>query len=118
MVGSDTAPPEILLIEDEPLIAMYVEDALTRSGFTVAGPYETVAHGTDAARRFGGAAALVDLRLQGYDATVVTEILTARKIPFIVMTGGDESGLSRVPVLRKPFQIGTLLDRLREVCAT
>jgi DNA-binding response OmpR family regulator len=117
MVGPDDAPLQILLIEDEPLIAMYVEDALTRSGFTVAGPYETVAHGTDAARRFEGAAALVDLRLQGMDATIVTEILAERRIPFIVMTGGDESGLPPAPVLRKPFLIGTLLDRLREVCA-
>ena len=117
MVGTDRAPPEILLIEDEPLIAMYVEDALMRSGFAVEGPYETVAHGTDAARRFDGAAALVDLRLNGVDATVVTEILAERKIPFIVMTGGDESGLPPVPVLRKPFLIGALLDRLREVCA-
>lgn len=117
MVGPATAPPEILLIEDEPLIAMFVEDALTRSGFTVTGPYDTLAHGTDAARRFAGAAALVDLRLQGADATVVTEILAERKIPFIVMTGGDESGLPPAPVLRKPFLVGALLDRLREVCA-
>ncbi|MEI9987221.1 MAG: response regulator [Aliidongia sp.] len=113
--------PEILLIEDEPLIAMYVEDALTRSGFRVAGPFETLAHGTDAARRFGGAAALVDLRLQGDDATVVTEILASRNIPFVVMTGGEDVILPSqivAPVLKKPFLIGDLLQTIRGVCST
>jgi DNA-binding NtrC family response regulator len=121
MVGCSPASPEILLIEDEPLIAMYVEDALTRSGFTVAGPFETLADGTEAARRFGGAAALVDLRLQGDDATVVTEILASRNIPFVVMTGGEDIALPSeiaVPVLRKPFLIGDLLQTIRSVCAT
>jgi signal transduction histidine kinase len=113
--------PDILLVEDEPLIAMYIEDALRRSGFTVSGPFETVARGLDAARRFNGAAALVDLMLDGEDATIVTEVLSGRNIPFLVMTGRDEIDAlpSSVfaPVLKKPFLIGDLLGAIREICA-
>jgi DNA-binding response OmpR family regulator len=120
MADRPNLAPEILLVEDEPLIAMYIEDALMRSGFTVSGPFETVAHGSDAARQFGGAAALVDLMLQGNDATVVTEILASRNIPFVVMTGRDEidalsTGLG-APVLKKPFLIGDLLETIRAIC--
>jgi DNA-binding response OmpR family regulator len=121
MADRPTPAPEILLVEDEPLIAMYIEDALRQSGFTVAGPYETVANGSAAARRFGGAAALVDLMLQGDDATIVAEILASRKIPFIVMTGRDEIGALpgdiAAPILKKPFLIGDLLGTIREICA-
>jgi DNA-binding response OmpR family regulator len=120
MADGPNLAPDILLVEDEPLIAMYIEDALTRSGFTVSGPFETVAHGSAAARRFSGAAALVDLMLHGDDATIVTEILASRNIPFAVMTGRDEVGaLSAAvsaPVLKKPFLIGDLLGTIRDIC--
>jgi DNA-binding response OmpR family regulator len=111
--------PEIMLVEDEPLIAMFIEDALRRSGFTVTGPFETVAHGSDAARRFSGDAALVDLTLHGDDATVVTEILASRNIPFIVMTGRDQipsGAAASASVLKKPFLIGDLLGTIRDIC--
>ncbi|MGB8842824.1 MAG: response regulator [Aliidongia sp.] len=111
--------PEIMVVEDEPLIAMYLEDALTRSGFTVTGPYETVAHGSDAARRFSGDAALVDLMLHGDEATIVMEILASRNIPFVVMTGWDQipSGVAAyASVLKKPFLIDDLLETIRGIC--
>jgi len=120
MADRPNLAPDILLVEDEPLIAMYIEDALMRSGFTVSGPFETVAHGTEAARRFSGAAALVDLMLHGDDATIVTEILASRNIPFVLMTGRDEvdalSAAVSAPVLKKPFLIGDLLGTIRDIC--
>jgi DNA-binding response OmpR family regulator len=108
--------PEIMLVEDEPLIAMYIEDALKRSGFAVTGPFETVAHGSDAARRFSGDAALVDLLLHGDDATIITEILASRNIPFIVMTGRDQipGAPAFASVLKKPFLMGDLLGTIRD----
>ncbi|HLZ64659.1 MAG TPA: response regulator [Aliidongia sp.] len=112
--------PEILIIEDEPLIAMYIEDALARSGYRTAGPCETVASAVEAAQRFEGAGALVDLMLDGGDASVVAEILTQRNIPFAIMTGREEtahvaSGIG-TPVLKKPFLAGDLLETVRVVC--
>src|SRR5580658_9780198 len=121
MADQPNLAPEILLVEDEPLIAMYIEDSLVRSGFTVSGPFETVVSGSDAARRFNGAAALVDLLLDGDDATIVTEILASRNIPFVVMTGRDAVDASpaarSAPMLKKPFLIGDLLGAIRDVCA-
>ena len=113
--------PEILIIEDEPLIAMYIEDALARSGYRTAGPFETVESAVQAAHRFEGAGALVDLLLDGADASIVTGILAERNIPFVIMTGREETvSLSTgtgAPILKKPFLAGDLLERVRAVCA-
>ena len=112
--------PEILIIEDEPLIAMYIEDALARSGYRTAGPCETVASAVEAAQRFQGAGALVDLMLNDGDASIVAEILAGRNIPFVIMTGREET--AHLPssvgaaVLKKPFLAGDLLETVRAVC--
>ncbi len=112
--------PEILIIEDEPLIAMYIEDALTRSGYRTAGPCETVESAIEAARHFDGAGALVDLMLDGSDASLVTEILASRNIPFVIMTGREETASLPAgvgaPVLKKPFLAGDLLETVKAVC--
>jgi DNA-binding response OmpR family regulator len=112
--------PEILIIEDEPLIAMYIEDALTRAGYRTAGPCETVESAVEAAHRFDGAGALVDLMLDGSDASEVTAILTRRNIPVIIMTGREEaSGLPTgvgTPMLKKPFLASDLLETVKAVC--
>jgi DNA-binding response OmpR family regulator len=112
--------PEILIIEDEPLIAMYIEDALARSGYRTVGPCETVESAIEAAHRFDGAGALVDLMLDGSDASEVTEILTRRNIPFVIMTGREETTLLPAgvvaPMLKKPFLAGDLLETVKTVC--
>ncbi len=113
--------PEILIIEDEPLISMYIEDALVRSGYRTAGPFETVETAVQAAHRFDGAGALVDLMLDGADASIVASILAQRQIPFIIMTGREEGvplqGGAEAPILKKPFLAGDLLEQVRTVCA-
>jgi len=112
--------PEILIIEDEPLIAMYIEDALARSGYRTTGPYETVESALEAAHRFDGAGALVDLMLAGGDASEVTEILASRNIPFVIMTGREETASlpagAGATVLKKPFLAGDLLETVKAVC--
>jgi DNA-binding response OmpR family regulator len=120
MESGTTDALEILIIEDEPLIAMYIEDALTRAGYRTAGPCETVESAVAAAHRFDGAGALVDLMLDGSDAGEVTEILTRRNIPFIIMTGREEAAVLPTGVaaamLKKPFLAGDLLETVKTVC--
>lgn len=112
--------PEILIIEDEPLIAMYIEDALSRSGYRTVGPCETVESALEAAHRFEGAGVLVDLMLDGGDASAVIEILAQRGIPFVIMTGREETAALPAgvgaPVLKKPFLAGDLLETVKAVC--
>jgi DNA-binding response OmpR family regulator len=115
MADKTKSSPEILVIEDEPLIAMFIEDVLAESGFTIAGPFETVADAADAARRFDGAAALVDLTLRDGDAGMIARTLESRNIPFAVMTGRGEAGTLSAPLLRKPFLIGDLLETIRSL---
>lgn len=103
-----SAPRRILVVEDEPLIAMMLEDFLDMLGKTVAGTADNCA---EAIRLVDGGevdGAILDLNLRGGEkSTAVAEALAARGIPFVFATGGggdcvDERFRSR-PCLHKPF---------------
>jgi len=55
----------ILIVEDEPLIATYIEDVLTESGFAVAGIADSGPEALSLAEETGPRLALVDIRLAG-----------------------------------------------------
>ncbi|MCH4892649.1 response regulator [Sphingomonas sp. SFZ2018-12] len=110
----------ILIVEDEPLIAMMLEDFIDVLGKQVAGVADTV---EDAIARIDAGdidAAILDLHLRGGEhSTPVAERLTRAGIPFIVSTGGSGEmiGGGRHPVLAKPFTldaVGAAFDRLTE----
>lgn len=110
----------ILLVEDEALVAMFVEDELQERGVRVIGPAATVA---DALQLLQGAeadggldAAILDLNLAGESGMLVADALMRAEIPFMIMTGYDHSlrlGLhAGAPCLRKPFAAQELLQAL------
>jgi CheY-like chemotaxis protein len=96
-----------LLVEDEPLVAMMMGEALRELGFSVIGPCVTAA---DAVATIGSTdvrAAILDVNLDGALVYPVAELLVARDIPFAFITGYGEESLSpryaNVPVLQKPI---------------
>jgi len=97
----------VLLAEDEPLVAMLLEDALTDAGACVLGPAMTLAHGLELAGQ-GPDVALLDLRLGRESAAPIADALAALGIPFAIMSG--DVGVDplprhgRVPSLAKPFE--------------
>ena len=114
-----TAERRILVIEDEALVAMLVEDALSDAGFAVIGPARTVAEALDLLAQDSPTAAVLDLNLGGENSLAVADALAARRIPFLVATGYGAAGLPpahrHVPVLPKPYDpadLTTMLDRL------
>jgi two-component sensor histidine kinase/DNA-binding response OmpR family regulator len=98
----------VLLVEDEALVAMVMRDMLTELGFHVVGPFGRSADAAAAAREEDVDAAVLDINLDGEAAYPVADLLAARGIPFVFVTGyGAESidgRFAHVPVLQKPIE--------------
>ena len=101
----------ILIVEDEPLIAMMAEDMLVACGHDVAGTAATIDDAFAAIDAGGFEAVLLDIRLGETTSMVVADRLRSRRIPFMFTTGGPESigaAYHRVPMLSKPFTLSEL----------
>jgi PAS domain S-box-containing protein len=98
----------ILLVEDEILVAMMMRDILTELGFSVVGPFSRLTEAMVAAVHDKIDAGIIDVNLGGEFVYPVADVLAARKIPFVFVTGyGVESIDGRfgyVPIVKKPVQ--------------
>jgi hypothetical protein len=65
-VPDGMAGQRVLVVEDEALVAFYLEDFLAELGCVVVGPAQTVAEGLALARSDGLDAAVLDLNLRGH----------------------------------------------------
>ena len=115
-------PKSILIVEDEPLIAMMLEDFLDALGHQVAASCDNVA---EALGHVSGGAfdvAIIDVRLKdGEDIWPVADALADAGKPFVLATGGHvEPPPERhagAPVLAKPFSVQQLAETVRDVLA-
>jgi PAS domain S-box-containing protein len=102
----------LLVVEDELLVSMLVEEMLTDFGATVIGPYGRLADGLAAARSERIDGAILDLNLAGEHADPLADMLLARGVPFVFITGYQRDSLDRrytnVPVLQKPIDAAAL----------
>jgi CheY-like chemotaxis protein len=103
-----TGPQQILIVEDEPLIAMMLEDFLDVLERQAVGTADTVATALARLEQGGIDGAILDVNLRGGEkSTPVAEALAARGIPFVFATGGTEDGVDERfrdrPHLTKPF---------------
>lgn len=98
----------MLLVEDEPLIAMMLEDFLEAIGCEVVGTADSVASALALVEARGFDAAVLDLNLlDGESSDPVAVRLRELGIPFAV-SSGDEGGTVRYgnrPRLVKPYTI-------------
>ena len=104
-----TDPRCILIVEDEPLIAMMLEDFILSLGHDVAGPCETVAEAlsTIASKQFD--LAILDVNLKGENVWPVATALRERGIPFVLASGGHVEPpppeFADTPMIEKPYTI-------------
>ncbi len=103
-----TAPQRILIVEDEPLIAMMLEDFLDVLGKQLAGSVDNVADALALVAAGGIDAAILDVNLRGGEKSwAIAEALAAAGVPFVLATGGSQDGLAEPfrdrPTLPKPF---------------
>lgn len=107
----------ILIIEDEPLIAMMLEDFLDVQGRAVAGTADSVASALPLVEAGGFDAAILDVNLRaGEKSWPVADALAQRGIPFVLATGGGDdavtAGHAGRPLLAKPFTMDTVAKAL------
>jgi PAS domain S-box-containing protein len=103
----------ILVIEDEPLVAMDVESSLTAAGCEVVGPAATLARAKLLIEESDCDAALLDVNLAGQPVDELATLLTRKNRPFAFVTGYGRdalpSGFRGAVVLGKPFGADQLL---------
>jgi DNA-binding response OmpR family regulator len=110
----------VLIVEDEPMIAMMLDDFLTDMGCRVVGPAANLIQARELLEQGPCDAAIVDLNLNGTMANPLIETLRGRGVPVIVATGygGDVSGLPNgCRMVAKPYAIQHVEDALRACLA-
>ncbi|MBT9290908.1 response regulator [Prosthecodimorpha staleyi] len=102
----------VLVLEDEPIVAMLIEDMLNELGWRQVTLVDDIKEALDVARASEIAFAILDINIDGIRSTVVSDDLRHRGIPFIVATGYGPGAIDDfgrdVPALQKPFIVQEL----------
>jgi len=97
----------ILVVEDEFLIAMELTRMIRNLGGQVLGPVTTVIAGTELLQKSVVDGAVVDINLGKESSASLAEELLARGVPLVLTTGYSEDMLpdvlAQVPRLSKPY---------------
>ncbi len=98
----------VLVVEDELLIAMMIEDLLAEQFCVVVGPFSAVADALAVARSEKLDLAVLDVNVHGEKIYPVGELLAARRIPFILLSGYGQGAIPPEhpdwQAVAKPFQ--------------
>lgn len=109
----------LLVAEDEPLVAMLLDDVLLDAGATVLGPAATVHHALELALTERPDIAVLDYNLSGETCLRVADALAAAGVPFVVATGyGGDTPLPQHPnlqSLQKPYDPQALINTLSRI---
>ena len=107
----------ILLIEDEPIVAVLAEDMLEAIGCMTVATVATIADAQAAMAAIPFDLAMVDINLDGEDGLAIADTLRDRGIPYLITTGYDAQGVAPGhPVLTKPYALSDLESAIRR-CA-
>jgi DNA-binding response OmpR family regulator len=111
----------ILIVEDEPLIAMMLEDFLESLGHTVKASCDNVADALLAVDRNGFDIAILDVNLKGENVWPVAAELRQRGVPFVLASGGHVDPpppeFAGAPLIEKPFTIDRVTPALEAAMA-
>ena len=104
-----SASLSILVVEDEPLIAMMLEDFLESLRHRVHATCESVSEAVKAVDLGGFELAILDVNLKGENVWPVASRLREKQVPFVIATGGHvdppPAEFHSVPVIEKPYTI-------------
>lgn len=110
----------VLVVDDEPLIAMDLERILTDEGASVAGPCGHLDEAQACIREECLSAAVLDVRLGGEMITPVAEMLAEANVPFVLYSGQVAtdprlSGWPNSAFLSKPAPGRLVVETLRRL---
>jgi DNA-binding NarL/FixJ family response regulator len=111
----------VLLVEDEALIAIYLEDLMKSLGIRFLGPIATMAEALHQARTAQINAAILNWIIEGQPAYAVADALDDRHIPFGfasgVLRGAIDTKWADRPFVTKPYTIEGLQELLSSLLA-
>jgi CheY-like chemotaxis protein len=113
---SKLAGKRILIVEDEPIVAMCLEDMLQSLGCLIVGPAARLSEGLALAADEQVDAAILDVNLGKDRSYPIADLLRARSIPFVFATGYGRTDYAMDPdagLLEKPYSA----DQVRSVLA-
>jgi CheY-like chemotaxis protein len=108
MTDEPTNGRQILIVEDETMIAIMLEDMLDELGYGVAGVAAKTPQALELIDSVPIDAAILDLNLAGQDSYDIAAALEERGVPFLFSTGyaalAVEERYRERPFLQKPFR--------------
>jgi PAS domain S-box-containing protein len=103
-----TGKPRVLLVEDEALVAMMIQECLAEFGYQVVGPICTASEAAAKAKDGPLEAAVLDINLGDGAVYPIADMLAARGVPFVFVTGYDADSVDarfrKIPILQKPIE--------------
>ena len=122
MMTQDAVKPvrRILVVEDEPFIAMGLEQLVPKLGYEVVGVATHLRDALAKAEAGGFDLAVLDVNLGGELSYRVADVLLGKGAPFIFCTAYADVAFGRyshVPVLQKPFEKKALARAIDEAIA-
>lgn len=116
------ARPSVLIVEDDPFIAIDLEDAFLDAGYRVLGPCATVEDALNTARSDRPDIATLDFELVDSTSRRVAELLSELDVPFVLVSSMRREAMDAPcfkdrECIAKPFDANTLVTRTRELVA-
>ena len=105
----------ILVVEDDPLLALDLKATLEQAGVVVLGPAGRLNDAMLLAEKSLPVAAVLDVALEVGTSLPLAKWLTERDVPFLFQTSDPtliDAAYSAAPVLRKPFRPEQLIAAL------
>jgi len=107
----------VLVVEDEAMLSLNLVTMLRDLGCVVAGTADKLDDALHMARASDFDVALLDVNIGGKRVDPVTEVIRARGIPIIFVTGYGKTAASGL-VLEKPYDASALEQMLSEALGT
>lgn len=108
----------VLVVEDEPLVAIEIAQTLRDAGFEVLGPTSSVAGAFELLKGDGCVAAVLDINLGTETAEPIAERLAEDMIPFLTVSSYSISqrpgAFENAPHLDKPLRPDMLITKLTD----
>lgn len=110
----------VLIVEDDPFIAIDLQDAIEDAGYAVLGPVATVKSGLNTLNSSTPDVAILDYNLGSETSAEIARKLKEMGIPFIFASGQIERVIeddvpNSAAMIQKPFLIDAVIDVVNKI---
>jgi DNA-binding response OmpR family regulator len=117
-----SASRNILIVEDEPLIAMMLEDFLESLGHSIAATCDSLDAAMVEVDKGGFDLAILDVNLKGQNVWPVATRLREQGVPFVIASGGHvdppPAEFAAVPLIEKPYTVDRVTPAINAAFAS